>query len=200
VKFSILTARIIPSGSAFKKSSLYSFPGSSRSDASYLGTQSSIGHFPLLTRLWAGHAGKSQLELYLYIALSGSRLTNATSTSSSLPAPRLSKPAAQLFSHARMASKTEGSDVFNSAFTTAFDDRHNMVGRPGANKRLEPWELQPKHIERPVTLRLAVDFPGELRRLKPRLSQQCLKDPHDLIAIGSTKRADPEITLKDLFP
>jgi hypothetical protein len=39
-----------------------------------------------------------------------------------------------------------------------------------------------------------------LRRLKPRFSQQCLKDPHDLIAIGSTKRADPEITLKDLFP
>jgi hypothetical protein len=112
----------------------------------------------------------------------------------------LLQPAAQLFSHARMTSKTESSDVFNSAFTAAFDDRHNMVGRPGANKRLEPWESQPKHIERPVTLRLAVHFPGELPRLKPRLSQQCLKDPHDLIAIGSTKRADPEITLKDLFP
>jgi hypothetical protein len=99
-----------------------------------------------------------------------------------------------------MTTETEGSDVFNSAFTAAFDDRHNMVGRPGANKRLEPWELQPKHIERPVTLRLAVHFPGELRRLKPCLSQQCLKDPHDLIAIGTTKRANPEIALKDLFP
>ena len=99
-----------------------------------------------------------------------------------------------------MTSETKGSDVFNSAFTAAFDDGHNMVGRPWADKRLEPWELQPKHIERPVTLRLALHFPGELRRLKPRLSQQCLKDPHDLIAIGSTKRANPEIALKDLFP
>src|SRR5262249_22048308 len=81
----------------------------------------------------------------------------------------------------------------------AFDDRHNMVGRPGANKRLEPWELQPKHIERPVTIRLAVHFPGELRRLQPRLSQQRLKDPHDPIAIGSTKRADPDISMTDLF-
>ena len=99
-----------------------------------------------------------------------------------------------------MTSETERSDVFNSAFTAAFDDRHNMVGRPGANKRFEPWELQPKHIERTVTLRLALHFPGELRRLKPRLSQQCLKDPHDLIAIGSTKRADSEIALKDLLP
>jgi len=110
------------------------------------------------------------------------------------------QPAAQLAGHARMTSETEGSDVFNSAFTTAFDDRHNMVGRPGADKRLEPWELQPKHIERPVTIRLALHFPGELRRLKPSLSQQCLKDPHDLIAIGSTNRANPEIALKDLFP
>jgi len=112
----------------------------------------------------------------------------------------LLQPVAQLAGHARMTSETEGSDVFNSAFTAAFDDRHNMVGRPGADKWLEPWELQPKHIERPVTLRLAFNFPGELRRLKPRLSQQCLKDPQDLIAIGSTKRADPEIALKDLFP
>jgi hypothetical protein len=111
----------------------------------------------------------------------------------------LLQPAAQLFSHARMTSKTESSDVFNSAFTAAFDDRHNMVGRPRTDKWLKPWELQPKHIERPVTLRLAVHFPGELRRLKPRLSQQCLKDPQDLIAIGSTKRANPEIALKDLF-
>jgi hypothetical protein len=39
-----------------------------------------------------------------------------------------------------------------------------------------------------------------LRRFKPRLSQQCLKDPQDLIAIGSTKRANPEIALKDLIP
>jgi len=99
-----------------------------------------------------------------------------------------------------MTSKTQGSDVFNSTFTAAFDDRHNMVGRPGADKRLEPWELQPKHIERPVTLRLALHFPWELRRLKPCLSQQSLKDPKDLIAIGSTKRADAEIALKDLFP
>jgi hypothetical protein len=99
-----------------------------------------------------------------------------------------------------MTSETEGSDVFNPAFTAAFDDRHNMVGRPGADKRLEPWELQSKHIERPVTLRLALHFPGELRRLKPRLSQQCLKDPHDLIAIGSANRANPEIALKYLFP
>ena len=99
-----------------------------------------------------------------------------------------------------MTSQTQGSDVFNSAFATAFDDRHNMVGRPGADKWLEPWELQPKHIERPVTLRLALHFPGKLRRLKPRLSQQCLKDPQDLIAIDSTKRADSEIALKDLFP
>jgi hypothetical protein len=112
----------------------------------------------------------------------------------------LLQPVAQLSGHARMTSETKGSDVFNSAFTAAFDDRHNMVGRPGADKRLEPWELQPKHIERPVTLRLALHFPGELRRLKPSLSQQCLKDPHDLIAIGSTNRADPEIALKDLFP
>jgi hypothetical protein len=112
----------------------------------------------------------------------------------------LLQPAAQLSGHARMASETEGSDVFNSAFTASFDDGHNMVGRPGAYKRLEPWELPPKHIERPVTLRLAVHFPGELRRLKPRLSQQCLKDPQNLIAIGSTKRADSEIALKDLFP
>jgi hypothetical protein len=99
-----------------------------------------------------------------------------------------------------MTPETEGSDIFNSAFTAAFDDRHNVVGRPRADKRLEPWELQPKHIERPVTLRLAFHFPWELRRLKPRLPQQCLKYPQDLIAIGSTKRADPEITLKDLFP
>jgi hypothetical protein len=99
-----------------------------------------------------------------------------------------------------MTSKTQGSDVFNSTFTAAFDDRHNMVGRPGADKRLEPWKLQPKHIERPVTLRLAFHFPWKLSRLKPSLSQQCLKDPHDLIAIGSTKRADPEIALEDLFP
>lgn len=112
----------------------------------------------------------------------------------------LLQPAAQLSGHGRMTSETEGSDVFNSAFTAAFDDRHNMVGRPWANKRLEPWELQPKHIKRPVTLRLALHFPGELRSLKPRLSQQCLKDPHDLIAISSTKRADPVIALKDLFP
>jgi hypothetical protein len=112
----------------------------------------------------------------------------------------LLQPVAQLSGHARMTSETKGSDVFNSAFTTAFDDRHNMVGRPGADKRLEPWELQPKHIERPVTIRLALHFPGELRRLKPSLSQQCLKDPHDLIAIGSTNRANPEIALKDLFP
>src|SRR5262245_43210394 len=111
----------------------------------------------------------------------------------------LLQPAAQLSSYARMTSEAEGSDVFNSAFTATFDDRHNMVGRPGANKRLEPWELPPKHIERPVALRLAVHFAGELRGLKPRLSQQCLKDPHDLIAIGSTKRADPEIALKNLF-
>jgi hypothetical protein len=75
-----------------------------------------------------------------------------------------------------------------------------MVGCPRANKRIEPWKLPTKHIERPVTLRLAVHFPGELRRLKPRLSQQCLKDPQDLIAIGSTKRANPEIALKDLIP
>src|SRR5262249_46790463 len=99
-----------------------------------------------------------------------------------------------------MTSETEGSDVFNSAFTATFNDRHNMVGRPGANKRLEPWELPPKHIERPVALRLAVHFPGELRRLKPGRSQQCLKDPRDLLPIGSTTRADPEIALKDLFP
>jgi hypothetical protein len=99
-----------------------------------------------------------------------------------------------------MTSETKGSDVFNSAFTAAFDDRHNVVGCPGANKRLEPWELQPKHIERPVTLRLAVHFPWKLRRFKPRLPKQCLKDPQDLIAIGSTKRADSEIALKDLFP
>ena len=112
----------------------------------------------------------------------------------------LLQPAAQLSCHARMTSETEGSDVFNSAFTAAFYDRHNMVGRPGANKRIEPWKLPPKHIERPVTLRLALHFPGELRRLKPRLSQQCLKDPQDLIAIGSTKRANPEIALKDLVP
>lgn len=112
----------------------------------------------------------------------------------------LLQPAAQLSGHARMTSETEGSDVFNSAFTAAFDDRHNMVARPWANKQLEPWELPPKHIERPVTLRLALHFPGELRRLKPRLSQQCLKDPHDLIAIGPTNRADSEIALKDLFP
>jgi len=112
----------------------------------------------------------------------------------------LLQPAAQLSGHARMTSETKGSDVFNPAFTAAFDDRHNMVGRPRTDKWLKPWELQPKHIERPVTLRLAFNFPGELRRLKPRLSQQCLKDPHDLIAIGSTKRADPEIALKDLFP
>jgi len=112
----------------------------------------------------------------------------------------LLQPAAQIFCHAPMTSETEGSNVFQSAFTAAFDDRHNMVGCPGANKRLEPWELQPKHIERRVTLRLALNFPGELRRLQPRLSQQRLKDPHDLIAIGPTKRADPEIALKDLFP
>jgi len=112
----------------------------------------------------------------------------------------LLQPAAQLSGHARMTSETKGSDVFNPAFTAAFDDRHNVVGRPRADKRFEPWELQPKHIERPVTLRLALHFPGELGRLKPRLSQQCLKDPHDLIAIGSTMRADPEIALKDLFP
>jgi len=60
----------------------------------------------------------------------------------------LLQPAAQLSGHARMTSETEGSDVFNSAFTSALDDRHNMVGCPGANKRLEPWELPPKHIER----------------------------------------------------
>jgi hypothetical protein len=99
-----------------------------------------------------------------------------------------------------MTSQTQGSDVFNAAFTAAFDDRCNMVGRPGTDKWLKPWELQPKHIERPVTLRLALHFPWELRRLKPCLSQQSLKDPKDLIAIGSTKRADPEIALKDLFP
>src|SRR5262245_19207601 len=115
-------------------------------------------------------------------------------------ASHLFQPAAQLTGYACMTSETEGSDVFNSAFTAAFDDRHNMVGRPGANKRLEPWELLPKHIERPVTLRLEVHFPGKLRRLKPRLSQQRLKDPDDLVAIGSTKRADPEIALQDLFP
>src|SRR5262245_16725491 len=112
----------------------------------------------------------------------------------------LLQPVAQLCGHARMTSETKGSDVFNSAFTAAFDDRHNMVGRPRANKRIEPWKLQPKYIERPVTPRLALHFPWELRRLKPRLSQQCLKDPHELIAIGSTKRADPEIALKDLIP
>jgi hypothetical protein len=112
----------------------------------------------------------------------------------------LLQPVAQLSGHARMTSETEGSDVFNSAFTAAFDDRHNMVDRPRTDKRIEPWKLQPKHIERPVTLRLALHFPGELRRLKPRLSQQCFKDPQDLIAIGSTKRANPEIALKDLFP
>ena len=99
-----------------------------------------------------------------------------------------------------MTSQTQGSDVFNSAFTAALDDRHNMVGRPRTDKWLKPWELQPKHIERPVTLRLAFHFPWELRRLKPCLSQQSLKDPKDLIAIGSTKRADAEIALKDLFP
>src|SRR5262249_21623855 len=110
----------------------------------------------------------------------------------------LLQPVAQLSGHARMTSETKGSDVFNSAFTATFDDRHNMVGRPGADKRLEPWELQPKHIERPVTLRLALHFPWKLRRLKPRLSQQRLKYPDDLVAIGSTKRADTEIALKAL--
>ena len=112
----------------------------------------------------------------------------------------LLQPVAQLSGHARMTSETEGSDVFDSAFTAAFDDRHSMAGRPGADKWLEPWELPPKHIERPVALWLAIHFPGELRRLEARLSQQRLKDPHDLIAIGSTKRTDPEIALKDLFP
>jgi hypothetical protein len=33
-----------------------------------------------------------------------------------------------------MTSETKGSDVFNSAFTAAFGDRRNMVGRPGADK------------------------------------------------------------------
>jgi hypothetical protein len=110
------------------------------------------------------------------------------------------QPDAQLSGHTRMTSQTEGSDIFNSAFTAAFDYRHNMVGRPGADKRIEPWKLQSKHIERPVTFRFAFHFPGKLRFLKPRLSHQCLKDPQDLIAIGSTKRADSEIALKDLFP
>jgi len=74
-----------------------------------------------------------------------------------------------------MTSEAEGSDVFNSAFTAAFDDRHNMVGRPGADKWLEPWELQPKHIERPVTLRLAFNFRGNCAALSPAFRSNALK-------------------------
>jgi hypothetical protein len=58
----------------------------------------------------------------------------------------LLQPVAQLSGHARMTSETEGSDVFNSAFTAAFDDRHNMVGRPRADKRIEP-----SRVARPST-------------------------------------------------
>src|SRR5262249_32441240 len=52
----------------------------------------------------------------------------------------------QLSGHARMTSGTEGSDALHSAFIDDFDYSHNMFARAGANKRLEPWELQPKHV------------------------------------------------------
>src|SRR6478735_4321109 len=95
-------------------------------------------------------------------------------------------PVAQIPGHIRMATEAKGSDVFKSAFTAPFDDRYNMVGGPGTNKGPEPGELESKDIRAPITFRLAINFLGELSRLKPCLPKQCFKDPDDLIAVGST--------------
>ena len=98
-----------------------------------------------------------------------------------------------------MTTKAKGSHVFQPAFAATFDDRRNMVGRPGTDEGLEPGKLEPKHIKGAIPVRLALYFSWKLRRLEPRLLQQGFEDPQKLIAIGSTERTDSKIALKYLF-
>ena len=99
-----------------------------------------------------------------------------------------------------MTSETERPEILQPALASALDHRDDMVGGPGAQLRLEPWELLAKHLERAVPIRVTLQNSRVVRNLQPGFPQQAFEGAFDPVAIDPARGAEAPITIEDLLP
>lgn len=109
------------------------------------------------------------------------------------------EPVTQLLSLSIMASQAKRSDVFQAAFAAAFNDRKDVVGGPGAQRRPEPGEFLAEKVERAVTSRVSQNSAGPLTGFQLCLLHQCTEDSFNFVTIHRADGANSVVTLKDLF-